>query len=135
VNPYFLRINFSKPVLEDEESSASYDPSSGNLTVTLTKENKGQVFGDLDLLAKLLAPRRSTQDSYPSIEVLSVENRPEDDLVSKTEALSLERNEIAEGRSLKKLAYIFLPTFHFSLAQLRRTTGNYLKRSQASFHL
>ncbi|KIM49444.1 hypothetical protein M413DRAFT_108537 [Hebeloma cylindrosporum] len=97
VNPYFLRLNFSNPVLEDEESSADYDPSIGNLTVTLTKENKGQIFDDLDLLAKLLAPRRSTQDPSPAIEVLSVENRPEDDLVTKAEALSLERDEFAEA--------------------------------------
>jgi len=88
-------------VLEDEESSASYDPSIGNLTVTLTKANKGHVFDDLDLLAKLLAPRRSTRDPSPSIEVLSVENRPEDDLVTRTEALTLERDEFAEGKLFK----------------------------------
>jgi len=88
-------------VLEDEESSASYDPSIGNLTVTLTKANKGHVFDDLDLLAKLLAPRRSTQNPSPSIEVLSVETRPEDDLVTRTEALTLERDEFAEGKLFK----------------------------------
>jgi hypothetical protein len=119
-------------VLEDEESSASYDPSIGNLTVTLTKVNKGQVFDDLDLLAKLLAPRRSKQDPSPSIEVLSVENRPEDDLVTKTEALALERDEFAEGRLFKNSDVQLHQLF---IAQLKRTTGNCPKRSRASFHL
>ncbi|KAJ1310308.1 hypothetical protein OPQ81_007047 [Rhizoctonia solani] len=57
INPYFLRLNFPQPVLEDDDSSASYDPSSGTLTVKLTKETKGSHFPDFDLLAKLLAPR------------------------------------------------------------------------------
>ncbi|KAF8968360.1 SHQ1 protein-domain-containing protein [Flammula alnicola] len=97
VNPYFLRLNFSKPVLEDDNSSAKYDPSSGTLTITLTKENKGEVFDDLDLLAKLLAPRRTVQNPTPSIEVLSSECLPEDELVSRTEGLSLENDEIAQA--------------------------------------
>ncbi|KAG6841663.1 hypothetical protein C0991_008301 [Blastosporella zonata] len=95
INPYFIRLNFSYPLLEDDASSAKYDPSSGYLTVTLTKENPGQVFDDLDLLAKLLAPRPTAPQ--PVIEVVSEtvtqpeHGNEEDDLVSKTEALSLER--------------------------------------------
>ncbi|KAF5386804.1 hypothetical protein D9615_001853 [Tricholomella constricta] len=98
INPYFLRLNFSYPLLEDDTSSAKYDPSSGYLTVTLTKENKGQVFDDLDLLAKLLAPRPSAP--RPIIEVVSEsaeqseERTEEDDLVAQTKAMSLEREEI-----------------------------------------
>ncbi|KAG6919975.1 hypothetical protein DXG01_013324 [Tephrocybe rancida] len=95
INPYFLRLNFSYPLLEDDASTAKYDPSSGYLTVTLTKENPGQVFDDLDLLAKLLAPRPVVQ--HPVIEVVSESSNPseipdeEGELVSRTEALSLER--------------------------------------------
>ncbi|PPQ77600.1 hypothetical protein CVT25_011392 [Psilocybe cyanescens] len=96
VNPYFLRLNFSKPVLEDDSSSAQYDPSSGNLTITLTKENKGENFDDLDLLAKLLAPRKTVQET-PSIEVLSSESFPEDELVSRTEALSIDNDEFLKA--------------------------------------
>ncbi|KAF9566264.1 SHQ1-domain-containing protein [Agrocybe pediades] len=96
VNPYFLRLNFSKPLLEDDDnSSANYDPSSGYLTVCLIKVNKGEVFEDLDLLAKLLAPRKAAQP--PSIEVLSSEDIPEDDLVSRTENLSLEQEEFTRA--------------------------------------
>lgn len=92
VNPYFLRLNFSKKLVEDDDSSANYDPTSAYLTVTLTKETKGEVFEDLDLLTKLLAPRPVHEPS-PLIEVLSSEG----DLVSKTKSLSLNHNEILEG--------------------------------------
>lgn len=90
-------------MLEDDASSAQYDPSSGYLTVTLTKEVPGQTFDDLDLLAKLLAPRPPAH--HPVIEVISETSSTtdsqseENDLVSKTKALSLEREreEILKG--------------------------------------
>lgn len=98
INPYFLRLNFSNSLIEDDASSAQYDPSTGYLTVTLTKEIKGQVFKDLDLLAKLLAPR-PTPVHEPLIEIISSENTAEDPdgLVSKTQNLSLHDREILEG--------------------------------------
>lgn len=70
INPYFLRLHFPHAVVEDDGSTALYDPSTGYLTITLTKAVKGQTFSDLDLLAKLLAPRSSQPPSAPSIEVL-----------------------------------------------------------------
>jgi len=121
-------------VLEDDESSANYDPSMGNLTVTLTKANKGQFFDDLDLLAKLLAPRRSVQDPSPSIEVLSAENRLEEDLVAKTEALSLERGEFAEGKPLKSRTSIYT-NFFFSLHSRRERLAISSKGSGRAKHL
>lgn len=95
-----MRLNFSKAVLEDDDSSAQYDPSSGYLTVTLTKETKGDAFDDLDLLAKLLAPRRIAKITSPTIEVLSSHTQLTngvDELVSKTEALSVEDDDVAKG--------------------------------------
>ncbi|KAJ7143801.1 SHQ1-domain-containing protein [Mycena epipterygia] len=93
INPYFLRLNFSHAILDDEESAAKYDASSGYLTVTLTKESKGQEFADLDLLSKLLAPRPS--QPTPLIEVIGQQDVDEaDDLVARTNALSLEYEEI-----------------------------------------
>ncbi|KAH7924565.1 SHQ1-domain-containing protein [Leucogyrophana mollusca] len=100
INPYFLRLNFSHSVLEDENSSAQYDPSSGYLTVTLTKEVKGQEFTDLDLLAKLLAPRPHVPSGGPTIEVIGAEDTPEnesDELVQLTDGLSIEQREILEA--------------------------------------
>lgn len=70
INPYFLRLHFPHAVVEDDSSTALYDPSTGYLTITLTKAVKGQAFADLDLLAKLLAPRSSQPPPAPSIEVL-----------------------------------------------------------------
>ncbi|KAF5365617.1 hypothetical protein D9758_003180 [Tetrapyrgos nigripes] len=75
INPYFLRLNFSHPVIEDDASSAKYDPGSGYLTVTLTKQVKGEEFKDLDLLAKLLAPRPTLPQKVPSEEPIKLSTR------------------------------------------------------------
>jgi protein SHQ1 len=101
IKPYFLRLNFSNSLVEDDASSAHYDPASGYLTLTLTKEVKGQNFADLDLLSKLLSPRPSAPGA-PKIQVLSGEESPVDqdtsaDLDSKFDRLSLERQELLEG--------------------------------------
>ncbi|KAF9246474.1 SHQ1 protein-domain-containing protein [Melanogaster broomeanus] len=98
INPYFLRLNLPHAVVEDEDSSARYDPSTGYLTITLTKEVKGQHFADLDLLAKLLAPRPSQPPPPPSIEVLETQNTDtgEDDvnkLSEQTNQLTLEEED------------------------------------------
>lgn len=100
INPYFLRLNFSHQVLEDDDSSAKYDAGSGYLTVTLTKETKGQDFEDLDLLAKLLAPRPTEPLQGPTIEVIGIKDAPstaEDDLVESVRNLSLNHQDILEG--------------------------------------
>ncbi|KAH7107471.1 SHQ1-domain-containing protein [Auriculariales sp. MPI-PUGE-AT-0066] len=70
VNPYFLRLVFSGRIVEEDASSARYDPSSGELTVTVSKVLPGEHFDDLDLLSKLLAPEGSARTGQPLIEVL-----------------------------------------------------------------
>ena len=79
---------------EDESSSAIYDPSSGYLTVTLTKAVKGQTFADLDLLSKLLASRPQPRPT-PSIEVLGAPAGEDDDneLSRRATRLTLEEND------------------------------------------
>ncbi|KAJ7075944.1 SHQ1 protein-domain-containing protein [Mycena belliarum] len=95
INPYFLRLNFPHTVLEDDASAARYDPSTGHLTVTLTKETKGREFADLDLLSKLLAPRPSKP--APVIEVIGQQDSDgTDELVAHTNKLSLEREREQE---------------------------------------
>ena len=76
-------------------STAKYDPSSGYLTISLTKEDKGQDFKDLDLLTKLLAPRKTS--TGPTIEILSSQDTEESELVSGIDNLSLDKNEILQG--------------------------------------
>ncbi|KAM6500853.1 SHQ1 domain containing protein [Amanita muscaria] len=94
INPYFLRLNFPHNLLDDDDddaSSATYDPSSGYLTVILSKEVKGQEFKDLDLLARLLAtPTASARQ--PSIEVLSTSATPE-----RSRSTASERDEILDA--------------------------------------
>ncbi|KII89034.1 hypothetical protein PLICRDRAFT_40686 [Plicaturopsis crispa FD-325 SS-3] len=100
INPYFLRLNFSGSLLEDDQSSAKYDAESGYLNVTLTKEVPGQEFKDLDLLAKLLAPRPSENaPKVPIIEVVGGDNTPgvDDELAESVQRLSLDRREILEA--------------------------------------
>lgn len=122
MNPYFLRLNFSHPLKSDEDASASYDAGSGYLSVKLLKETPGQAFKDLDLLAKLLAPRPVEQPaSHPVIEVLSSENADEgevdadeelaqknqrltvdvgEELAQQTRRLTIEQQEILCGETL-----------------------------------
>ncbi|KAI0690061.1 SHQ1-domain-containing protein [Cytidiella melzeri] len=101
INPYFLRLNFSHALQDDDEgSSARYDPVSGYLTVSLTKSVRGQDFEDLDLLSKLLAPRRSERaEGKPLIEVLNSQESvsEDDDLTARTSGLSLAEQEIYEA--------------------------------------
>jgi protein SHQ1 len=115
IAPYFLRLNLPGNVLEDDESSAIYNPSSGFLTVTLTKEIKGQEFPDLDLLAKLLAPKptQAPTRSNPVIEVLASHlagdkaDGGDDDLVSRTQGLSLDHQDLTtEEREILEGAHI-----------------------------
>ena len=95
INPYFLRLHFPHAVVEDDNSSAIYDPSTGYLTVTLRKAVKGQTFADLDLLAKLLAPRPSQPLPTPTIEVLETPPTKDDvgDLSRRATRLTLEEND------------------------------------------
>lgn len=78
--------------MEDDQSSAKYDPSSGYLTVTLTKEVPGEEFEDLDLLSKLLAPDSEAREGrQPKIEVLYSKEDEVAALTEGTEKLSLEQ--------------------------------------------
>jgi hypothetical protein len=99
VNPYFLRLNFPGSVVEDDDAAAAYDPGAGQLTVTLTKVTKGEDFKDLDLLAKLLAPRTKKPEAGPSIEVIASEESGDGELAEALEGMSLnrEQREILEG--------------------------------------
>lgn len=95
VNPYFLRLSLPGEIVEDDASSASYDATTGYLTVTLTKATPGKDFKDLDVLAKLLAPPQRV-DHGPIIEVVGEEQKEAQ--VSETkDALDTETEELMEG--------------------------------------
>ncbi|KAI0035979.1 SHQ1-domain-containing protein [Vararia minispora EC-137] len=101
IAPYFLRLNFPGNVVEDDASSAVYDPTTGYLTITLNKVVPGLEFPDLDLLAKLLAPRRleNSAPRGPLVEILSSEEIPEtaeEEIVTKTEGLSLDSGQATQ---------------------------------------
>ncbi len=94
VAPYFLRLNFPASVVEDDQSSAVYDPASGYLTLTLTKLKRGEDFPDLDLLGKLLAPPTQSTPRNPTIEVLGSQDSSGGHAVDPGAA---EHNEISKG--------------------------------------
>eukprot|EP00520_Triparma_pacifica_P006793 CAMPEP_0118642578 /NCGR_PEP_ID=MMETSP0785-20121206/5907_1 /TAXON_ID=91992 /ORGANISM="Bolidomonas pacifica, Strain CCMP 1866" /LENGTH=458 /DNA_ID=CAMNT_0006534133 /DNA_START=23 /DNA_END=1396 /DNA_ORIENTATION=+ len=57
-SPYLLKLTFPGELVEDDDSTAVYDPNdeNGTLTLTLSKVVEGD-FPDLDLTTKLLQPR------------------------------------------------------------------------------
>ncbi|ODQ57746.1 hypothetical protein WICANDRAFT_35557 [Wickerhamomyces anomalus NRRL Y-366-8] len=56
LSPYYLRLRFDKPLIDDEErSNAHYESKEEVIKVKMPKLNKGEVFQDLDLPQKLLA--------------------------------------------------------------------------------
>ncbi|KAK0210604.1 SHQ1 protein-domain-containing protein [Desarmillaria ectypa] len=129
INPYFLRLNFSHALLEDDQSSATYDGGTGYLTIVLTKQTRGQEFRDLDLLAKLLAPRPTSNEV--KIEVL--ESSPEDnnDLVAKTQALSIEPDVLEAAQNdwqIPQTVPDLLPPLHLSTSYgfLNRHSGYFV---------
>jgi protein SHQ1 len=93
VAPYFLRLNFPASVVEDDQSSAIYDPASGHLTLTLTKLKRGENFPDLDLLGKILAPPAQIKPHNTIIEVLD----SQDSSGHAVDSGAAERNEILQG--------------------------------------
>ena len=117
INPYFLRLTLPGRVLEDDNSSAQYEPSSGVLTVTLTKETPGEDFKDLDILATLLAPRRP-EPAHPLIEVVgsdhSTQQNDEEELVNATAKLDLDEREIVEGE--RYIDYLYCVTIFLTRA-------------------
>jgi protein SHQ1 len=134
VNPYYLRLNFSHNLLEDDESSAKYDGTSGYLTITLTKEIPGQEFKDLDLLAKLLAPKKT--EVAPNIEVVGQENNDVEDettaITAGVENLGLEDSELLEGEYVSVLnLYHYISYFR----QRPKMTGKSNKKYPSLYRL
>lgn len=79
INPYYLRLTLPGAVIEDDDSSAVYDPATGYLCVTLTKKLPREHFNDLDILAKLLAPpKRDDTPFNPLVEVIDAKESETD---------------------------------------------------------
>lgn len=69
--PYFLRLSFENSLAEDGRESASYNADSSEFVVSVPKKIRGEVFNDLTLLTKLLAPPKLRETGRPLIEDLS----------------------------------------------------------------
>lgn len=88
------RLYFPGNIVEDDDSKAVYDPSSGKFTVRISKETKGETFPDLDLLTKLLARRgESEAPKKPLIEVIG----SSDNNSSKDDTSALDQEQVQEA--------------------------------------
>lgn len=69
---FFLSLHFPGDLVDDERVKASYDVDKDEMSIEIPKKNPGEEFPDLDLLTKLLAPRkrRIAHDDKPSIEII-----------------------------------------------------------------
>lgn len=79
LNPYYLRLRFPYPIVDDERATATLNSKDSTVDIKLPKENPGQVFPDLDLSAKLLARKEEPKAaaSKPLIEELDLPNTVE----------------------------------------------------------
>ena len=72
-NPYFLKLNFPKSLVEDGRETSSYDVASGKVLLKIPKEEKGE-FKDLDFITKLLDVKaQNGGQGMPMIQVLDNE--------------------------------------------------------------
>jgi len=69
LKPYLLRLQLPGKVVSDENEKATYDVDKGQLLVKLAKATPGEQFQDLEMLTKLLNPKRAQPASQ--IEVVS----------------------------------------------------------------
>lgn len=86
--PYYLRLRFPYPCIDDERSHAEFDSKSECVKIKIPKEKKGQFFPDLDLTAKLLARTNENKvdnqkEKKPLIEELDVDNLVSNDQAEK----------------------------------------------------
>ena len=71
--PYYLRLHLPGEVVDDEHSASQsqYDVDKGELTVRLSKKVQGQWFEGLDMLTKLLTPKKIEPAICDGVEVIS----------------------------------------------------------------
>ncbi|KAK3790481.1 hypothetical protein RRG08_015950 [Elysia crispata] len=74
--PYYLRLHLPGEVVDDEHSAShsQYDTDKGQLTVRLLKKVCGQWFEGLDLLTKLLTPKKVDPSKCTGVEVITHSN-------------------------------------------------------------
>jgi len=75
--PYFLRLVFSSPLVEDGREKASFDVDTGLLTVLLPKQNKGEEFSDLDLLTLLKQKEPANENKTSAISLIQEMEDPQ----------------------------------------------------------
>ncbi|AGO11556.1 AaceriADL230Cp [[Ashbya] aceris (nom. inval.)] len=79
LSPYYLRLRFPHPLVDDERCKAEYKAGDESIFVKIPKLNKGEIFEDLDLPTKLLA--RHGEVLAADAVAQNQENRPRGPLI------------------------------------------------------
>jgi len=102
VKPFYLRLRFQQKLTDQEENVKSqFDIETGIYTIKIPKLVPGEEFVDLDLLSKLLQPKRTAPKS--KIEVLDSENLEDSDEDEEEEAIQnweIEQSVVNEEKDL-----------------------------------
>ncbi|XP_034934864.1 protein SHQ1 homolog [Chelonus insularis] len=69
-SPYYLRLKLPGEIIENDQSSGSYDCNSGQFTLKFSKVNPGEHFDNLDMITTLLAPPKQKKNFVSTIEVI-----------------------------------------------------------------
>ncbi|KAJ3273002.1 Hsp90 cochaperone shq1 [Terramyces sp. JEL0728] len=72
--PYFLRLHFSRSLVENGREKSSYNTDTGVLLLHIPKAEEGQHFEDLDLLTKLMDIKEKPAEKKILIEEISEPN-------------------------------------------------------------
>ena len=70
LKPYHLKLSLPGKIVSDSREKCEYDVDKGELIISIGKLVPGEVFSDLDLISKLLEPKRSKNKSGNLIEVI-----------------------------------------------------------------
>lgn len=106
LSPYYLRLRFDKPLIDDEErSNAHYESKEEVIKVKIPKLNKGEIFEDLDLPQKLLARagevvgEEKVLDTNELLQEIGI--KADDNLIKEVDAdLKKEESKIEQSKPL-----------------------------------
>lgn len=109
-----------------------YDPSSGQFTIRVTKETKGEHFPDLDLLTKLLARTGEKETKKPLIEVIGGTDEPlKDDEIQEAIDFNWELPQEVQSEDLSvNASYGFNSQYHGYFKHVHETMNEINQISQ-----
>lgn len=84
--PYYLRLHLPGSIVEDNQSSCTYEE--GKFSLKFTKKNYAEFFQGLEMITSLLTPKGEKTAKLPLIEVISKEDNSDNGNTSQDEEFS-----------------------------------------------